>query len=150
MASANAWFRRRAPRLSGVLHVRDASGHEVTIPLRGRDALLTALRGYGAVWAVRTGDATSVMIVYGPTDAVADRRSGICPAGRTVVLGGAAFTWQAPGSAPRIPLPRTTPPNLRALPPRGTNSRAVPEPVGGLRRHLRNMVRVVTQRRTTG
>ncbi|MDI6101027.1 hypothetical protein QLQ12_20650 [Actinoplanes sp. NEAU-A12] len=64
MASgASGWFRRRTPRLSGTLHIRDATGRELVVPLRGRASLLTAggtgLRGYGEVWAVRTGTPTA-------------------------------------------------------------------------------------------
>ncbi|SDS09993.1 hypothetical protein [Actinoplanes derwentensis] len=133
----SAWFRRRAPRLAGTLHIRDAAGHEIIVPLRGRDTLLTAagsgLPGYGEAWAVHLGTSrTGLLIVYGPTGAVADRRSGICPAGRTITLGGADFTWLLP--------PPNVPGHLRVPAQRTANTRA---DYG----RFRNMVRSVTQSR---
>jgi hypothetical protein len=69
---SNGWFRRRSPRLSGTLHIRDANGRELVVPLRGRASLLTTsatrLRGHGEVWAVHTtapAAETSLMIIYG-------------------------------------------------------------------------------------
>ncbi|MEV4282003.1 hypothetical protein [Actinoplanes xinjiangensis] len=69
---SNGWFRRRSPRLSGTLHIRDADGRELVVPLRGRASLLTTsatrLRGHGEVWAVHTtapAAETSLMIIYG-------------------------------------------------------------------------------------
>lgn len=178
-SGANAWFRRRGPRLSGSLHIRDASGREVIVPLRGRDTLLTAdgsgLPGYGAAWAVRTGPGPmgagdSLMIVYGPTASVDDRCSGMCPAGRTVTLGGADFTWIT-GTGARVPAPRSTArnssPTLRSAQRRATNIRASLDGgpgigagtgrraetaaapginrADGLGHRLRNMVRIVTR-----
>ena len=168
---ASGWFRRRTPRLSGSLHVRDAAGRELIIPLRGRASVLTGrgteLGGYGEVWAVHTGstaDRTSLMIVYGPAESAGDRHSGLCAAGQTVTLGGADFTWRAAVTAPsrpdpdaaalpaqrnRIPHPRTAGPgvprNVRVPAARGTNTRAEPARIGGLRDRIRNMVRIVTQ-----
>ncbi|MFI1988493.1 hypothetical protein [Actinoplanes sp. NPDC020271] len=96
-------LRRRHPRLSGTLRVRDTLGHDITIPLRGRAAVLTTggtgLTGHGEVWAVHTdtdATTTSLMISYGRTAAARDRESGLCPAGATVTLGGASFTWHCP------------------------------------------------------
>lgn len=167
---ASGWFRRRTPRLSGALHVRDAAGRELAIPLRGRASLLTGrgadLDGYGEVWAVHTGTAagrTSLMIVYGPAESAGDRHSGLCAAGQTVTLGGADFTWRTaitaqsppnpgavlPAQRNRIPQPRTAgrsvPRNVRAPAARGTNTRAEPARTGGLRDRIRNMVRIVAQ-----
>ncbi|BEL02137.1 hypothetical protein Q0Z83_003280 [Actinoplanes sichuanensis] len=151
---SNGWFRRRSPRLSGTLHIRDATGRELVVPLRGRAALLTTgatrLRGHGEVWAVHTtapAAETSLMIIYGRAGA-ADLNSGLCAAGQTIALDGVTFTWRAP-SAPvnAIPHQRTTaggpPRNLRTPPARSSNTRS--EPASGLRSRLRNMVRVVTQ-----
>ncbi|HWS37785.1 MAG TPA: hypothetical protein VN408_34270 [Actinoplanes sp.] len=150
------WF-RRGPRLSGSLHIRDATGRELTVPLRGRDTLLTAdgsgLPGYGAAWAVHTGPqpdgvsaASGVLLVYGPTGSVDDRRSGICQPGRTITLGGVDFTWIT-GAGVRVPAPRSparnTAPALRDPRPRTANTRAE----AGLGHRFRNMVRIVTRAR---
>ncbi|BCY12693.1 hypothetical protein L3i22_077810 [Actinoplanes sp. L3-i22] len=113
-------LRGRNPRLSGTLRIRDALGHDVTIPLRGRAAVLTTggtgLAGHGEVWAVHTDpDATviSLMISYGRTPSPADRKSGLCPPGATITLAGAIFTWHCPAVTPRatpatveVPRPR--------------------------------------------
>jgi hypothetical protein len=153
---SNGWLRRRSPRLSGTLHIRDATGRELVVPLRGRASLLTTgatrLRGHGEVWAVHTtapAAETSLMIIYGRTGA-ADLASGLCAAGQTIVLDGVTFTWRAPGGpANAVPRQRTAPNspprNLRTPPARSSNTRAEPVPDGGLRSRLRNMVRVVTQ-----
>lgn len=135
-SGTSTWFRRRAPRLSGTLHIRDADGHEAVITLRGRDTLLTAggtgLCGYGEAWAVNTAPSDAgagLLIVYGPTDAVADRRSGICPAGRTISLGGAHFTWRPPAATsppPVTPSPPATPPLPATEIPASRNGTAVP------------------------
>jgi hypothetical protein len=119
------WLRRRHPRLSGTLRIRDAVGHDITIPLRGRAAVLTTggtgLMGDGAVWAVHVDpDATaiSLMISYGRTESPADRESGLCPPGATITLAEAHFTWHCPVStrnpvqapapaATEIPQPRS-------------------------------------------
>ncbi|MEV0895496.1 hypothetical protein [Actinoplanes sp. NPDC049802] len=106
------------PRLSGTLHIRDVTGRETAVPLRGRASLLTAggtgLRGYGEVWAVHTtagspAAETHLMIVYGRGSTEGERKSGLCAAGETIVLDGVRFTWRAP-SAPaastRVPQPR--------------------------------------------
>ncbi|MEU4163790.1 hypothetical protein [Actinoplanes sp. NPDC026670] len=152
---SNGWFRRRSPRLSGTLHIRDATGRELVVPLRGRAALLTTgatrLRGHGEVWAVHTtapAAETSLMIIYGRAGE-SDLNSGLCAAGQTIVLDGVTFTWRAP-SAPvnTVPQQRSAaggpPRNLRTPPARSSNTRS--EPVrDGLRSRLRNMVRVVTQ-----
>ncbi|MEU8239984.1 hypothetical protein AB0C07_17195 [Actinoplanes missouriensis] len=109
----SGWLgRRRSPRLSGTLHLRDATGREVAVPLRGRATVLTAdgtgLTGYGEVWAVHTEAdraATSLMISYGRDGAEGDRAAGLCAAGETVVLGGVSFTWRhqpADALRPRI------------------------------------------------
>jgi hypothetical protein len=155
----NGWFRRKAPRLSGTLHIRDTNGHELVVPLRGRASLLTAdgtgLRGHGEVWAVHTtapAAETSLMIIYGREESAEDLESGLCAAGQTILLDEVSFTWQVPSrqtKRPNVPRPRsavTEPPrNLRMPPARATNARAEPIPAGGLRDRLRNMVRVVTQ-----
>ncbi|GAA2856054.1 hypothetical protein Acy02nite_08390 [Actinoplanes cyaneus] len=106
-------LRRRNPRLSGTLRIRDALGHDVTLPLRGRASVFTSggtgLTGHGEVWAVHTdpdATVTSLMISYGHTPAAEDRESGLCAAGDTVTLGGASFTWHCPSVAPR-PAPST-------------------------------------------
>jgi hypothetical protein len=124
---SNGWFRRRSPRLSGTLHIRDTGGRELIVPLRGRASLLTTggtgLRGHGEVWAVHTtapATETSLMIIYGRTGA-AELASGLCAAGQTITLDGVTFTWRASG----VP------------------AEDVPRP--GLRSRLRNMVRGVTQ-----
>ncbi|WP_436529718.1 hypothetical protein [Actinoplanes sp. HUAS TT8] len=129
------WLRRRNPRLSGTLHIRDALGHDMTIPLRGRAAVLTTggtgLTGHGEVWAVHTDpDATvvSLMIIYGHTESPDDRESGLCPAGATVTLSGASFTWHCPTTAAatpstvEIPHPRTG--ESTAATPRGPGNSA--------------------------
>ncbi|GIE87592.1 hypothetical protein SAMN06264365_106136 [Actinoplanes regularis] len=107
------WLRRRHPRLSGTLRIREAPGHITTIPLRGRAAVLTAggtgLAGEGTVWAVHTDpDATvvSLMISYGRTGRPADRESGLCPPGATITLAGADFTWHR-STGPARPQPAT-------------------------------------------
>ncbi len=107
------WLRRRNPRLSGTLRIRETPSHVVTIPLRGRAAVLTpggtGLAGEGAVWAVHTDpDATAVslMISYGRTGCPADRESGLCPPGATVTLAGADFTWHR-STGPVHPEPTT-------------------------------------------
>jgi hypothetical protein len=155
-SGSDRWLRRRSPRLSGTLHIRDATGRELAVPLRGKASLLTAggtgLRGYGEVWAVHTtapAAETSLMIIYGRTGA-ADLASGLCAAGQTIVLDGVTFTWRAPGvpanSVPRQrPAPAGLPRNLRTPPVRSSNTRSDQLPAGGLRSRLRNMVRVVTQ-----
>ncbi|GGN81488.1 hypothetical protein GCM10010112_58000 [Actinoplanes lobatus] len=119
MASgAGGWFRRKVPRLSGTLHIRDVTGHELVVPLRGRASVLTAggtgLRGYGEVWAVHTtaGSPTAetrLMIVYGHGDVEGERMSGLCAAGETIELDGVRFTWRAPSlpsASTRVPQPR--------------------------------------------
>ncbi|BAL90791.1 hypothetical protein AMIS_55710 [Actinoplanes missouriensis 431] len=109
----SGWLgRRRSPRLSGTLHLRDATGREVAVPLRGRATVLTAggtgLIGYAEVWAVHTEAgraATSLMISYGPDGAEGDRASGLCAPGGTVALGGVSFTWRhQPAVALRPPI----------------------------------------------
>ncbi|WIM94008.1 hypothetical protein ACTOB_006008 [Actinoplanes oblitus] len=115
------WLRRRRhPRLSGTLRIRDAVGRDLTIPLRGRAAVLTTggtgLTGHGEVWAVHTdpdATVTSLMICYGRTDSPGDRESGLCPSGATVTLAGTQFTWHCPTTSPEpgpaaasIPHPR--------------------------------------------
>ncbi|WP_433790508.1 hypothetical protein [Actinoplanes sp. CA-252034] len=152
----NGWFRRRSPRLSGTLHIRDTTGRELVVPLRGRAALLTSggtrLRGHGEVWAVHTtapAAETSLMIIYGRAGAPA-LASGLCAAGQTVVLDGVTFTWRAPGGpANTVPRQRSAPAGLprnrRTPPARSSNTRSEPDPAAGLRSRLRNMVRVVTQ-----
>ncbi|MFC3987499.1 hypothetical protein [Actinoplanes siamensis] len=110
-----ARLRGRHPRLSGTLRVHDPLGHDITIPLRGRAAVLTAiatgLTGEGEVWAVHTDpDATTVslMISYGRTDSPDHRRTGLCPPGATVTLDGVDFTWHCPAGMPRAtPAPAT-------------------------------------------
>jgi hypothetical protein len=99
----------RHPRLSGTLRIRDVLGHDVTIPLRGRAAVLTAggtgLTGHGEVWAVHTdpdASVTCLMISYGRTTSPADRKSGLCPPGATITLAGTTFTWHCPAVTPRI------------------------------------------------
>ncbi|MEU4690205.1 hypothetical protein [Actinoplanes sp. NPDC023714] len=123
--------RRRSPRLSGTLHIRDAAGRELAVPLRGRATLLTAngsgLTGYGEVHAVHTSpasDDTTLMISYGHAPEV--RESGLCACGETVILGGVTFTWRhqpatipRPRAAnmPRLPIPAQP---ANALPPSPT------------------------------
>jgi hypothetical protein len=153
---SNGWFRRRSPRLSGTLHIRDATGRELVVPLRGRAALLTTggtrLRGHGEVWAVHTtvpAAQTSLMIIYS-RDSAADLASGLCAAGQTIVLDGVTFTWRAPSAPPnavprQLPTSNGLPRNLRTPPARSSNTRAEPVTDDGLRSRLRNMVRVVTQ-----
>jgi hypothetical protein len=154
---SNGWFRRRTPRLSGTLHIRDETGHELVVPLRGRAALLTAggtgLRGYGEVWAVHTtapAAETSLMIVYSRDESAKELASGLCASGQTIALDDVTFTWRAPSAPPNgIPQQRPAavnlPRNLRTPPARTTNTRGIPASTGGLRSRLRNMVRVVTQ-----
>src|SRR6185436_20367892 len=87
------------------------------IPLRGRATVLTTggsgLTGHGEVWAVHTdpdATVTSLMISYGRTEAMADRKSGLCPPGATVTLAGAVFTWHCPAATPAtvdVPRPRS-------------------------------------------
>ncbi|AEV86334.1 NEDD4-like E3 ubiquitin-protein ligase WWP2 [Actinoplanes sp. SE50] len=111
------WWRRRHPRLSGTLHIRDNHGHDTTITLRGRGAVLTPagnnLIGYGEIWAVHTDPettTTSLMISYGRSPAPDDRETGLCPPGATVTLSGTHFTWHTPSQAPvpaEIPHQRT-------------------------------------------
>ncbi|KUL28919.1 hypothetical protein [Actinoplanes awajinensis] len=164
------WLRRRRhPRLSGTLRVRGPLGHDVTIPLRSRAAVLTrngsGLPGHGDVWAVHTdpqATAVSLMISYGRTDDPADRQTGLCPPGATITLAGTRFTWNRPATgetpvppAAAIPRPRTgngapaaghepgANRNTRAPFPRAGNAR--PAPVG-LRRRVRAMVREITGR----
>ncbi|MFC7528212.1 hypothetical protein [Actinoplanes sp. GCM10030250] len=158
-AGSSGWLRRRrGPRLSGTLHVRDAGGHELVVPLRGRASVLTAggtgLTGYGEVHAVQTAPSeeeaeTRLMISYGPDGPVDGRESGLCAPGETIVLGKVEFTWRKP-VAPVIPRPRPVanmPRNLRMPPAKSVNVRDEPEPAGSSRlgRRLRNMVRIVTQ-----
>ncbi|GIF14405.1 hypothetical protein [Actinoplanes teichomyceticus] len=122
------WLRRRRrPRLSGALRIRDAFGLDVTIALRGRDSVLTdagtGLPGHGEVWAVHTdADATetSLMISYGRTASPASRESGLCPPGGTITLSGTRFTWHPPA----IPPHRTPPPAPAetGAPPTGTGA----------------------------
>ena len=155
-----SWLRRRrGPRLSGTLHIRDLNGHELTVPLRGRAAVLTAggtgLSGYGEVWAVYTAPSStdiSLMITYGPDGPADARESGLCTPGETVILNKVEFTWRTPAAtSPPIPRPRpagtTVPRNLRMPPAKTTNARDEPpaSTPARLRRRLRNMVRVVTQ-----
>lgn len=109
------WMRRRTPRLSGTLRIRDALGHDITIPLRGRAAVLTTggtgLSGHGEVWAVHTdpdATATSLMISYGRTESPQDRESGLCPPAATITLSGVSFTWHRPHpSTAEVPRPRS-------------------------------------------
>ncbi|GAA4587268.1 hypothetical protein GCM10023107_05460 [Actinoplanes octamycinicus] len=134
------WLRRRRhPRLSGTLRIRDARGHEITVPLRGRGAVLTTggtgLTGYGEVWAVHIdpdGDATSLMICYGRTGAADSRESGLCPPGATVTLDGTDFTWHCPASTPprptRVPQPRSAPADHAT--PADTPGTGSPRPTG--------------------
>lgn len=143
--------RRGRPRLSGTLHIQDAGGYQLTVPLRGRASVLTAggtgLTGYGEVWAVHTTPSTAetrLMIVYGPGGAPECRQSGLCAAGETIELGGVRFTWR-PAAPAAVPGQRT-PRNERMPPAKAGNTRDEPEPAAaGFRRRLRNMVRVVTQ-----
>jgi hypothetical protein len=159
-AVSSGWLRRRRhPRLCGTLHIRDLNGHELTVPLRGRAAVLTAcgtgLSGYGEVWAVHTAAASpeiSLMITYGPDGPADGRESGLCAADETVTLNKVEFTWRKPiPTPPPIPRPRsagaTFPRNLRMPPAKTTNTRDEPPTTGSgrLRQRLRNMVRVVTQ-----
>ncbi|MEU4426243.1 hypothetical protein AB0F81_36950 [Actinoplanes sp. NPDC024001] len=146
--------RRGNPRLSGTLHIQDANGHQLTVPLRGRASVLTAggtgLTGYGEVWAVHTtptSTETGLMIIYGPDRSADGRESGLCAAGETVELGGVRFTWRQvqPATVPQ-PRPAGPPRNLRVPPARRGNSREEPATTGaGLRQRLQNVVRVVTQ-----
>jgi hypothetical protein len=154
--ASSRWLRRSSPRLSGTLHIRDATGRELAVPLRGKASLLTTggtgLRGYGEVWAVHTtapAAETSLMIIYGRTG-VSEPASGLCAAGQTIVLDGVTFTWRAlnipTNGVPRQrPAPTGLPRNLRTPPARSSNVCTDQIPAGGLRSRLRNMVRVVTQ-----
>ncbi|MEU4619852.1 hypothetical protein AB0G04_07720 [Actinoplanes sp. NPDC023801] len=154
---SNGWFRRRTPRLSGTLHIRDDTGHELVVPLRGRASLLTAggtgLHGYGEVWAVHTtapAAETSLMIAYSRDESAKELASGLCAAGQTIQLDDVTFTWRVTSPSPNV-IPRqraatsNLPRNLRIPPARTTNTRGAPADDGGLRSRLRNMVRVVTQ-----
>ncbi len=135
--SLPGWLRRRNPRLSGTLRIRDAFGHDLTIPLRGRAAVLTTggtgLTGHGEVWAVHTdpdATVTSLMISYGRTTSPKDRESGLCPPGATVTLSGATFTWHCPS------VPATTTPATADIPrPRhaesGPPTTRMPDSTGG-------------------
>jgi hypothetical protein len=131
-------LRRRNPRLSGTLRIRDALGPDVTLPLRGRASVFTSgstgLTGHGEVWAVHTdpdATVTSLMISYGHTPAAEDRESGLCAAGDTVTLGGASFTWHCPSVAPRpvpsgvdVPRPRSAENRPGEIGPGETNAGA--------------------------
>ncbi|MEV6300200.1 hypothetical protein AB0M02_12420 [Actinoplanes sp. NPDC051861] len=151
---SSGWLRRRRhPRLSGTLHIRDTTGHELTVPLRGRAAVLTAggtgLTGYGEVWAVHTTASsaeTALMISYGPDGPADGRESGLCAPGETITLGKVEFTWHPP-PVPAVPQQRSGsdfPRNQRSQPAKSLNLRDEP-PAAGLRRRLRNMVRGVTE-----
>ncbi|WP_328477301.1 hypothetical protein OHA21_24160 [Actinoplanes sp. NBC_00393] len=153
-ASAGRHRRRGQPRLRGTLHIEDATGHQLTVPLRGRASVLTAggtgLAGYGEVWAVHTSASSpdiSLMISYGPDGVPERRESGLCAPGATVMLGGVRFTWQQTPAAVRVPRPRQAgaPRNARIPAPKTGNAREVPSPAAGLRQRLQNMVRVFTQ-----
>jgi hypothetical protein len=116
-ASAGRHRRRGQPRLCGTLHIEDANGHQLTVPLRGRASVLTAdgtgLTGYGEVWAVHTSASApeiSLMISYGPDGVPERRESGLCEPGATIVLGGVRFTWRRSGCPGRgRPVSRATP-----------------------------------------
>lgn len=119
------WLRRRNPRLSGTLRIRDDLGHDVTIPLRGRAVVLTTggtgLTGNGEVWAVHTdpdATVTSLMISYGRTTSPQDRQSGLCPPGATVTLAATTFTWHCPTATPHIAPSTVEVPRPRAESPR--------------------------------
>lgn len=161
---SNGWFRRRSPRLSGTLHIRDAAGRELVVPLRGRAALLTTeatrLCGHGEVWAVHTtapAAETSLMIVYGRAGH-ADLHSGLCATGQTIVLDGVTFTWRAPGGPANIvphqrSAPAGVPRNRRTVADRtaaSPNTRSAPARDAGLRSGLRNVVRVVARAARAG
>ncbi|MBB2944233.1 hypothetical protein FB565_003962 [Actinoplanes lutulentus] len=134
----NRWLgRRKNPRLSGTLHILDATGRELAVPLRGRATVLTAggtgLTGYGEVWAVHTTTAaadTSLMISYGHDDNADKRESGLCPAGDTVVLSGVRFTWRNQPAVPGtpIPRPRDAMPNMPRTAGAPPKSNASPQP----------------------
>jgi hypothetical protein len=116
--------RRRGPRLSGTLHIRDAGGRELAMPLRGRATVLTGegngLTGYGEVWAVQVAagaESTSLMISYGRDGSAEARQSGLCAPGATIQLSGVSFTWRqqtAEIQAPMVPAPMVPAPRTRA------------------------------------
>lgn len=124
------WWGRRNPRLSGTLHITDAGGREVAVPLRGRATVLPGLSGYAEVWAVHTtatGGDTSLMISYGRAGAAGHRSSGLCAAGETVILDGACFTWRVRGT-PILRRREAAPATATGRPREGTPATATGRP----------------------